>query len=224
MGKRSDNAKKEIDSSKEYTSAEAIELAKKTATTKFVGNIEVHAKLGIDPKKTDQSVRVTLTLPHGSGKIKKVAAFVTEANEKAAKEAGAVIVGGDELIKEIKEKGARGFDIALAEPAMMPKLGQIAKILGPKGLMPNPKTGTVTTDIAKTIKEYQAGKTEFKNDESGNVHMLLGKTNFESGKLLENLEAFLKALRQTKTPAVKREFIRSLTIHATMGPAIKVKL
>lgn len=224
MGKRYDNAKKEIDHKQLYTPEEAIELAKKTATTKFVGNIEVHAKLGIDPKKTDQVVRATLTLPHLTGQTKKIGAFVSEGKEAEAKAAGATVVGGEDLIKQIKEKGVIDFDIAIAEPAMMPKLAQVAKILGPRGLMPNPKAGTVTTDIAKTIKEYTAGRTEFKNDESGNVHMLLGKTDYESSKILENLEVFLKVLRQTKTPAVKKEFIQSLTIHSTMGPAIKVKI
>jgi len=223
MGKRFDSAKKEIDKAKEYSIEDAIDLAKKTATTKFVGNIEVHVNLGIDPKKTDQAVRATLTLPHGTGKIKKVAAFVTEAKEKEATDAGAAIVGGEELIKQIKEKGKIEFDIAIAEPAMMPKLAQVAKILGPRGLMPNPKAGTVTSDIGKTIKEFAAGRTEFKNDESGNVHLILGKADYENAKLLENYTGFLSALKQSKSSGVKKEFIQSISIHATMGPSIKVK-
>jgi len=139
MGKRFDSAVKEIDRTKEYSVEEAIELAKKTATTKFIGNVEVHVKLGIDPKKTDQVVRATLTLPHVTGKVKRVGAFVTESKEKEATDAGAAVVGGEDLIKQIKEKGSIEFDIAVAEPAMMPNLAQVAKILGPKGLMPNPK-------------------------------------------------------------------------------------
>jgi large subunit ribosomal protein L1 len=223
MGKRFNTAVKAIDKTLEYPIEEAIELVKKTATIKFVGNVEVHVNLGIDPKKTDQVVRATLTLPHGTGKVKKVAAFVTEGKEKEALEAGAAVVGGEELIKDIKDKGTINFEIAIAEPAIMPKLAEVAKILGPKGLMPNPKAGTVTNEIAKTIKAYAAGRTEFKNDESGNVHMILGKTDYESSKLLENFKAFLIALKQTKTSGVKNEFIQSMSIHATMGPSIKVK-
>lgn len=224
MGKRIENAKKEIDATKEYGIDEAVVLAKKTASTKFVGNMEVHAKLGIDPKQTDQVVRGTVTFPHGTGRTKRIAAFVTEAKEKEATEAGAVIVGGGELIKKIKETGNIGFEIAVAEPAMMPKLALVAKILGPKGLMPNPKTGTVTADIGKAIREYAAGKTEFKNDDSGNVHVSVGKANFEDTRLVENLKAFLDALKSSKPSSVKGEFIQSLTLHSTMGPAIKLKI
>ncbi|MBI2607645.1 MAG: 50S ribosomal protein L1 [Candidatus Doudnabacteria bacterium] len=224
MGKRFEDAKKAVNNTKLYTPEEAIKLAKQTATTKFVGNLEVHVRLGIDPKKTDQVVRSTLTLPHATGKTKKVGAFVTEGKEKEAQDAGAVVVGGEDLIKQIKEKGTIGFDVAIAEPAMMPKLAQIAKILGPKGLMPNPKAGTVTQDIGTAIKEYAAGKTEFKNDESGNVHMLLGKSDLDSAKLLENYRSFLNALMQTRTAGVKKEFVQGITLHATMGPAIKVKI
>lgn len=224
MGKRFDAAKKEVDTSKEYAIEEALELAKKTATTKFVGSIEVHAKLGIDPKKTDQAVRGTVTFPHGTGRTKRVAAFVTEAKEKEASAAGAAVFGGEDLIKKIKETGTIDFDVAVAEPAMMPKLAQVAKILGPKGLMPNPKTGTVTADIAKAIKEYAAGKTEFKNDDSGNVHVAIGKTNFETEKLVANFKAFMEALHGAKGTGMKKEFIQNLAMHATMGPAIKVKI
>src|SRR3989344_648633 len=162
MGKRLDTAKKEIDANKTYGVDEALTLAKKTSTTKFVGNIEVHVRLGIDPKKTEQTVRATVSLPHGTGKSKKIGAFVTEAKEKEARDAGAVVVGGDDLIKRIKENEKIEFEIAVAEPDMMAKLGQIAKILGPRGLMPNPKTGTVTADVGKAIREYAAGKTGFK--------------------------------------------------------------
>lgn len=224
MTKRFENAQKEIAVTKDYSIEEAVELAKKTATTKFVGNIEVDARLGIDPKKTDQVVRGTVNLPHGTGRTTRVGAFVTEAKEKEAAEAGAAVYGGDALIKKIKETGAIEFDVAVAEPAMMPKLAQVAKILGPKGLMPNPKTGTVTADITKAVKEYASGKTEFKNDDSGNVHMAIGKSNFESEKLVANFKAFLEALQASKGVGVKKEFIQKLAIHATMGPAIKVKL
>lgn len=224
MGKRLETAKKEVDSTKEYTVEEAVVLAKKTATTKFVGNIEVHIRLGIDPKKTDQSVRTTVTLPHGTGKKKRIVAFVTSANEKIAQEAGAEIFGGEELIKKIKETESLDFDIAIAEPSMMPKLAQIAKILGPKGLMPNPKSGSVTEDIGKAVKEFATGKVEFKNDASGNIHMILGKTDFSEEQILANFKTFMDALKQSRPSGSKQEFILSMTLHSTMGPAIKIKV
>ncbi|MBX4187935.1 MAG: 50S ribosomal protein L1 [Candidatus Doudnabacteria bacterium] len=224
MGKRLENAKKEVDPTKKYPLQEALTLAKKTATTKFVGNLEVHVRLGIDPKKTDQSIRGTVKLPHGSGKIKRIAAFVTEAKEKEATEAGAVLVGGEDLIKKIKETEQLNFDVAIAEPAMMAKMASIAKILGPRGLMPNPKTGTVTPEIGKAVKEYASGKMEFKNDESGNVHMLLGKSNFSEEQLSSNFSAFMESLQATKPSTIKKEFISSISINATMGPGIKLQL
>ncbi len=210
MGKRFVNAQKEIDSAKTYSAEEAIELAKKTSTTKFVGNIEAHAKLGIDPKKTDQTVRATVTFPHATGKTKRVAIF------KGAE--------GEELIKKIKETEKIDFDIAIADPSIMPKLATIAKILGPRGLMPNPKTGTVAPDVEKAAKEFASGKTEFKNDESGNVHMALGKSNLDSKDLLENFKSFMEALQAAKPVGLKKEYISSVTIHSTMGPGIKVKI
>ncbi len=223
-GKRLQNALKEIDMSKSYSISEALALAKKTATTKFVGNIEVHVRLGIDAKKTDQTIRTTLTLPYGTGKTKRIAAFVSAGKEKEAQDAGAVVVGGDDLIKKIKETEQLDFDIAIAEPAMMPKLAAIAKFLGPRGLMPNPKSGTISSDIAKTVKEFATGKTEFKNDESGNVHMILGKTDFAEEQILANFKTFMDALHQSKPTGLKKEFIMSVTLNATMGPGIKVKV
>ncbi len=224
MGKRLNAALKEVDATKTYDKVEALALAKKTATTKFVGNIEVHVRLGIDPKKTDQALRTTVTLPHGTGKTKRIAAFVTSGKEKEATDAGAVLVGGEELIKKIKDTEKLDFDMAIAEPAMMAKLASIAKILGPKGLMPNPKTGTVSADIAKAIKEFAGGKLEFKNDDSGNIHMILGKTNFPDEQILANLESFLDALRSAKPAGLKKEFIQSVSMNATMGPGIKLKV
>ena len=210
MGKRFEAARKEVDANKLYTPTEAIALAKKTATTKFVGSVEAHIRLGIDPKKTDQTIRATLTLPHGTGKTKKVAVFKgTE---------------GEELIKKIKDTEKIDFDIAIADPAIMPKLAQIAKILGPKGLMPNPKSGTVTADIDKAVKEFASGKTEFKNDESGNIHMVLGKTNFTDEQLQQNFQTFLDAVRAVKPAGLKKEYIQSVSLNATMGPGIKVKI
>jgi large subunit ribosomal protein L1 len=224
MGKRMLAAKKEVEVNKIYPAKEALPLAKKTATTKFKGNIELHARLNIDPKKTDQIVRGTVIFPHGTGKTKKVAAFVTQAKEKEAEAAGAALIGGEELIKKIKETEKLDFDVAVAEPAIMPKLAAIAKILGPKGLMPNPKTGTVTADVGKVIKEFAAGRIEFKNDDSGNVHVILGKTDFSEEQLLENLKAFTDSLMAAKPAGLKKEYIASASLNATMGPGIKVKL
>jgi large subunit ribosomal protein L1 len=213
-----------VDINKIYTPEEGIELAKKTANTKFLGSIEVHVKMLIDAKKTDQAVRGTVSLPHGSGKTKRVAAFVTEAKEKEAKEAGAAIVGGEELIKKIKETEKTDFDVAVAEPALMPKLAQIAKILGTRGLMPNPKTGTVGPNVAAIIKEIAGGRVNFKNDDSGNIHQIVGKSDFDSKALLENLKALHQAILQSKPAAIKGQFISSISVNSTMGPGIKIKI
>ncbi len=212
-----------VDPAKVYGIEEAIELAKKTANTKFVGSIEVHFKTLIDAKKTDQAVRGTVNLPHGSGKTKRVAAFVTEAKEKEAKDAGAAIVGGEDLIKKIKESEKTDFDVAVAEPAIMPKLAQIAKILGTRGLMPNPKTGTVGQNIGQLIKEIAGGKVNFKNDDSGNIHQIIGKSNFETAKLAENFKALYDAVFQSKPSTVKGQLIGSISLNSSMGPGIRVK-
>jgi len=212
-----------VDKDKLYSVQEAIELAKKTANTKFVGSIEVHIRTLIDAKKTDQSVRGTVSLPHGTGKTKKVAAFVTESKEKEAKEAGAAIVGGEELIKKIKETEKTDFDVAIAEPALMPKLAQIAKILGTRGLMPNPKTGTVGANIGQLVKEIAGGKVNFKNDDSGNIHQIIGKSNFETGQLADNFKAFYNSVVASKPSSLKGSFVGGITFNSTMGPGIKVK-
>ena len=213
-----------VDLNKIYTAEEAIELAKKTANTKFVGSVEVHVRTLIDAKKTDQAVRGTVSLPHGTGKTKRVAAFVTEAKEKEAKDAGAALVGGEDLIKKIKETEKTDFDVAVAEPALMPKLAQIAKILGTRGLMPNPKTGTVGANVGQIIKEIAGGKVNFKNDDSGNIHQIIGKSNFDSKQLLENLKALHQALLQSKPITVKGQFISSISLNSTMGPGIRLKM
>ncbi len=224
MGKRFTAARKEIETNKVYSIEEAVALAKKTATTKFVGNIEVHVRTGIDPKKSDQIIRSTVTLPHGTGKTKRIAAFVTPGKEKEATDAGATVVGGEDLIKKIKETEQLNFDISIAEPSMMAKLASIAKILGPRGLMPNPKSGTVTADIGKAVKEFATGKAEFKNDDSGNIHMVLGKADFSDEQILANYKSFMDALNAGKPAGVKKEYIISVNLNATMGPGIKVKV
>jgi large subunit ribosomal protein L1 len=223
VSKRVKANKELVDKNKVYSVEEAVELAKKTANTKFAGSLEVHVKTAIEVKKTDQQVRGSVTLPNGTGKTKKIAAFVTEVKQKEAKEAGAEVVGGEELIKQIKETGKTDFDVAIAEPAMMAKLAQIAKILGTRGLMPNPKTGTVGENITQIVKEISGGKVNFKNDDSGNIHQIIGKVNFDSAKLVENFNTFYQAVAQSKPAAVKKQFITGISINSTMGPGIKVK-
>lgn len=209
---------------KAYTPEEAMELAKKTATTKFRGSIEVHINLGIDAKAADQIVRGQVKMPHSTGKSVRVVAFVTQAKEDEAKNAGADIVGGEELIKEIQGSQKTDFDMAVAEPAMMPKLAAVAKILGPRGLMPSPRTGTVSPNVGQTVAEIKGGRIDFKNDDSGNVHIMLGKADMETGALVENLKVLYKAVEQAKPATLKRQYIRNVTVNATMGPGIKVNI
>lgn len=216
--------REQVDADKVYSLEEAIELAKKTANTKFVGSIEVHIRTNIDPKKTDQAIRGMVSLPHGTGKTKRVAAFVTEAKEKDAKDAGATVVGGEELIKKIKESEKTDFDVAVAEPAMMPKLAQIAKILGTRGLMPNPKTGTVGENVGQLVKEIAGGKVNYKNDATGIIHQIIGKSNFEAKQLLENFKSFYDSVMASKPSAVKGQYLSTITVNATMGPGIKIKI
>lgn len=223
LSKRTKANAEQVEKDKVYTLEEAIALAKSTATTKFVGSVEVHVKTSIDAKKTDQAIRGSVTLPHGTGKTKRIVAFVSEGKEAEAKAAGAAIVGGEELIKQIKETEKTDFDVAIAEPAMMPKLAAIAKILGTRGMMPNPKTGTISDNIAGAIAEIAGGKINFKNDNTGNVHQIIGKTNFETTQLEENLKKFLEALHASKPSTVKKQFIVTSSLNATMGPGIKFK-
>jgi large subunit ribosomal protein L1 len=213
-----------LEKEKAYSPEEAIALAQKTANTKFKGSVEVHIRLGIDPKKTEQAIRGSITLPNGTGKTKRVAAFVTEGKEAEAKKAGAVIVGGEELVKKIRESEVTDFEVAVAEPAMMKNMASIAKILGQRGLMPNPKNGTVTDNIAGAIAEISAGKVNFKNDDSGNIHQIIGKADFDAAKLVENLRVFVDAINGAKPTAVKKQYIMAITVNSTMGPGIKVKM
>lgn len=213
-----------LEKEKAYSLEEAIALAQKTANTKFKGSVEVHIRLGIDPKKTEQAIRGSITLPNGTGKTKRVAAFVTEGKEAEAKKAGAAIVGGEELVKKIRESEVTDFEVAVAEPAMMKNMASIAKILGQRGLMPNPKNGTVTDNIAGAIAEISAGKVNFKNDDSGNVHQIIGKADFDAAKLVENLRVFIDAINGAKPTAVKKQFIMAISVNSTMGPGIKVKM
>lgn len=203
--------------------SEAIAEVKKNTKAKFDESIEVHVRLAIDPKKSDQQVRGVAELPHGTGKKVKVAVF-TSTQKKEAEGAGADVVGGEELIDKIKSSGKINADIAIATPEMMPRLATIAKILGPKGLMPNPKNKTVTEKVKEIIESLKKGRADFKNDNSGNVHQIIGKISYEPEKLEENFKAFIEALRKSKPEAVKGKFLKGVSVCSTMGKAMKVNL
>ena len=213
-----------VDKSKTYSLAEALELVKKTSTVKFDASVEVHIRLGIDPRKGDQQIRGAVSLPHGSGKTVKVVAFVSPDNEAAVKAAGADIVGGEDLIAEIRRTEKTDFQVAVAEPAMMKNLAVIAKVLGTRGLMPSPKNETVTTDPAKAVAELKKGKVSFKNDDTANIHVAIGKVSFSVEDLAENFQALLEVIKKSKPATAKGTYIKGITICSTMGPGIKVAL
>ncbi len=214
----------EYDKSKAYPIAEAIELAKKLSKTKFDGSIEAHFRLGIDTKKGEQQVRLAVSLPHGTGKTVRVAAFVTPGKEKETRDAGADLVGGEELIAEIKKTEKTDFQVAVAEPGLMKNLAVIAKILGTRGLMPSPKNETVTPDPAKAVAELKKGKISMKNDDTGNLHVAIGKVSFDTIKLADNFNVLLDAVRKAKPATSKGVYLKSVTLNATMGPGLKIAL
>lgn len=206
-----------------YTLEEAVALLKQLSSTKFDATCELHMRLGLDPRQAEQNIRTTVSLPGGTGKTLRVVAFVGEENIKAAKEAGAVEAGTGELIEKI-EKGWLDFDIAVATPDQMKDLGKIAKTLGQKKLMPNPKSGTVTPDFAGAIKELQGGKIELRVDKTGILHTVFGKVSFDEGKLMENLKTIVAKVKEVKPSTAKGTYIKSVTLTTTMGPGLKVKL
>ncbi|OGR81839.1 MAG: 50S ribosomal protein L1 [Elusimicrobia bacterium RIFCSPHIGHO2_02_FULL_57_9] len=219
MGKRLAAANKEIDNSKLYGLDEAVTIVKKCATAKFDETIELHARLGVDPKQADQQVRGTVGLPHGLGKSKKVAVVTRGEKQKDAGNAGADLVGGDDLIERIA-RGSLDFDILVATPDMMKDLSKLGKVLGPKGLMPNPKSGTVTMDVAKTVKELKAGRVEYKVDDYGIIHVPVGKASFEPAKIAGNARAVLEAIIKAKPSASKGVYLMSVTLSSSMGPGV----
>lgn len=224
MPKKGKNYRKvveQVDHNKVYTLDEACELLKKTSTTKFDASCELHVKLGVDVSQADQLVRSTVSLPHGTGKDVRVIAFVGDSQVKEAKEAGAIKAGLDELIEEIT-KGWLDFDVAVASPEVMKNLGKIAKTLGTKGLMPNPKAGTVTPEIGKTIKELKLGRVEFRTDKQGQMHNIFGKVSFSAADLKSNLKTLIKAIVDTKPSAAKGTYFVSMSVATTMGPGIKL--
>ncbi|MDO8581481.1 MAG: 50S ribosomal protein L1 [bacterium] len=222
-GKKYLEAIKLVDAKKSYAPTEAIDLIKKITKAKFDGSVEVHMHLGIDPKKGEQAVRGVVVMPHATGQTKRVAVF-TVTHADAAKKAGADLVGGKELIAEIKSSGKCDFDVAVADPSMMKDIAMIAKILGPKGLMPSPKNETVTDKIEKTVAELKKGKVTFKNDDTGNVHQSVGKVSLDTAKLVDNLVAFIDAVKKSKPASAKGSYIQSVTVCSTMGPGIRVQV
>ena len=207
---------------KVYSKEEAVKLVKETSTSKFDGSIEIAMRLNLDTKKADQQLRGALVLPHGTGKDKKVLVLAKGTKATEAENAGADFVGEQDMINKIEKENWFGFDVIIATPDMMPALGKIGKILGPRGLMPNPKTGTVTMEIEKAVKEVKAGRVEYRTDTFGNIHGIIGNTDFTEQQLLENLDAFMAVIVKAKPATVKGDYIKNIAISTTMGPGIKI--
>ena len=217
-GKKYLAASEKVDAAKLYTIEEAAKLVKETSTVKFDATVDVSFKLNVDPRQADQQVRGTLVLPHGNGKTKTVLAITDKVEE--AKAAGADFYGGAEMIEKIQKENWFGYDVVVATPNMMGQIGRIARILGPKGLMPNPKTGTVTMDLAKAIAEIKAGKVEYRTDKEANMHVSIARVSFDEKKIAENLQALVDAVLKARPAAVKGNYIKTAVVHTTMGPAI----
>lgn len=220
-GKKYAEAAKLIERDKQYEVADAVSLIKKTATAKFDETVEAHIRLGVDGRHADQQVRGAVVLPNGTGKVVRVLVFAKGDKAREAQEAGADFVGDDDLVKKIQTENWFGFDVCVATPDMMGTVGRIARILGPKGLMPNPKSGTVTMDITKAINDIKAGKVEYRVDKTSIVHVPIGKVSFGTEKLLENLNTLMDAVIKAKPTAAKGTYIKSLVVATTMGPGVK---
>ncbi len=223
-GKRYNEALNKIEKGRVYTKEEACKLVKETSNSKFDSTIEIAMHLNVDTKKADQQLRGAINLPNGTGKDKKVLVIAKGDQAKAAKEAGADFVGDVDMLEKIEKENWFGFDTLIATPDMMPLLGKLGRVLGPKGLMPNPKTGTVTTDVAKAVNDVKAGKVEYRTDSFGNIHSIIGKASFDSSKLLENLDSFVTTILKLKPSTVKGDFVKNISISSTMGPGIKISL
>lgn len=221
-GRKYQEAAKLIEKGKAYSLKEAVELAIKTSPVKFDASVEIHTRLGVDPRQADQNIRTTMVLPNGNGKEVRVAVFAPLDVCKAAKAAGADIAEDEEFLKSL-EKGEINFDILISTPQYMPKLGKFARVLGPKGLMPNPKAGTVTTDVEKAVKEAKAGKVEYRVDKQSIVHIGVGKVSFGADKLVQNAEAFFESLKNQKPASLKGSYVKSVYVTTTMGPSIEIE-
>ena len=220
-GKKYKNAAEQLKAKPFYNLAEAVALLKKTTVTKFNGTAEIHLNLNIDPTQADQTMRTTVAMPHGTGKKLRIAAIVADEKVKQALDAGATAAGMTDLVAEF-EKGKIDYDVIIATPDMMKNLAKVAKTLGQKGMMPNPKSGTVSPDFVKTIQELNKGRVEIRNDKEGNIHAIFGKMSFKEEELLNNLKVFLQAIRDGKPTGVKGTYLNSITINSTMGPGIKL--
>ncbi|HYA26618.1 MAG TPA: 50S ribosomal protein L1 [Thermodesulfovibrionales bacterium] len=221
MGKKMDSAAKKVESGKEYALEEAVRLLKEASYAKFDETVDLALNLGVDPKKSDQMVRGTVVLPHGMGKKVKVLVFAKGEKEKEAREAGADHVGAEDLVEKI-QKGWLDFDNAVATPDIMGLVGKLGKVLGPRGLMPNPKLGTVTFDVAKAVKEIKAGKVEYKTEKAGIVHVPIGKVSFDVEKLLDNARVIIDAIVKAKPGTSKGKYLKKVALSSTMGPGIRV--
>jgi len=220
-GKKFREAAAKVDRAAVYTPLEAVKLVKELANAKFDETVEAHFRLGIDTRKADQNIRGSISLPHGTGKTVRVAVFAEGAQAEQAAEAGADVIGSDELIAQI-QKGEINFDAAIATPMMMAKVGRIGKILGPRGLMPNPKLGTVTMDVAKMVSELKAGRVEYRADRYGICHVPLGRVSFDEQKLVENYAALYTEILRVKPSSAKGKYVKSISVSSTMGPGVKV--
>ena len=223
-GKKYAEVAKLVEKNKLYTLEEAVSLVKKTSYAKFDSSVELAMNLNLDTKKADQQLRGTICLPHGTGKTKRILVIAKGDKAKDAKEAGADYVGDVDLLEKIEKENWFEFDVLIATPDMMPQLGKLGKVLGPKGLMPNPKTGTVTLDVAKAVNEVKQGRIEYRTDSYGNVHVIVGKVSFDNQKLVENIKEFVKLIQKTKPSVVKGTYVKNVSISATMGPGIKIDI
>ena len=222
QGKKFTDAIKQVDRGVLYEPVDAFELIKKIAPGKFDETVEVAVRLGVDPRHADQQVRGAVVLPHGTGKTRTVLVFAKGDKVKEAEEAGADFTGAEDMVAKIQQEGWLGFDVAIATPDMMGVVGKLGRILGPRGLMPNPKTGTVTFDIARAVQEVKAGKIEYRVDKAGNIQAPIGKVSFDTEKLLENLRTLIDTLIRAKPTAAKGQYLKGISLSSTMGPGVKV--
>jgi large subunit ribosomal protein L1 len=221
-GKKYTASLSEFDRQQHYTPAEAVDLVKSFAKAGFDETIELAVRLGVDPRKADQIVRGTLSLPAGTGRSTRVAVFAAGDKAAEARSAGADVVGADDLVARIKDEGFLDFDVAIATPDLMGQVGTLGRVLGPRGLMPNPKTGTVTEDVGRAVGEFKGGRVEYRTDKVGNVHVRIGKASFERGQLLENLYAVIDELNRAKPASAKGRYLRAVTVASTMGPGVRI--